>query len=112
MCLDTEEDSGIGEDSGPVVMVNLGCHLDLRSTKTTLGDSVRKIPGEGLTEVGGTVWEEPIKGCSDLKKYQGNAVLFCLPPVLLAGECIYPVAAAAAFHHWHQSPVSLVSNMH
>lgn len=112
MCLDTEEDSGIGEDSGPVVMVNLGCQLDLRSTKTPLGESVREIPGEGLTEVGGTVWAEPFKGCSELKKYQGDAVLFCLPPVLLAGECIYPVAAAAAaFHHWHQNPVSLVSNM-
>lgn len=33
-------------------MVNLGCQLDLRSTKTPLGESVRKIPGEGLTEVG------------------------------------------------------------
>lgn len=52
MCLDTEEVSGIGEDSGPVVMVNLGCQLDLRSTKIPLGESVRKIPGEGLTEVG------------------------------------------------------------
>lgn len=52
MCLDTEEDSGIGKDSGPVVMVNLGCQLNLRSAKTPLGESVRAIPGEGLTEVG------------------------------------------------------------
>lgn len=61
MCLDTEEDSGIGEDSGPVVMVYLGCQLDLRSTKTPLGESVREIPGEGLTEVGAQCGKNPLK---------------------------------------------------